>query len=255
MGQGESIDYSQMYLTFKALESGTFTFSVNAISYSLDGGSTWTSLPASTATPTIAAGQEICWKASGLTPTSSAGIGTFSASGLYKAYGNIMSLIYGDNFIGQTELLDDYQFRNLFYNNTNLIDIKGLVMPATSLTTRCYWCMFQQSGITSAPYGLLPATTLSYEAYGYMFAECYSLTNAPNLLAAYLTYHSYVGMFRNTQVNRVKCLATSWSSSDGGATYTWLQGAPSTGTFIKARTANWGTGTSGIPSGWTVQNE
>ena len=38
------IDYENEYLTFVALESGTFKFSGNSINYSLDSGSTWTSL-------------------------------------------------------------------------------------------------------------------------------------------------------------------------------------------------------------------
>lgn len=259
MGQGDNIDYSQMYLTFQALESGTFSVSDipgnSRYYYSLNGGSTWSALAAGNSTPTVAAGNEICWKVSGLTPTSSAGIGAFSASGLYKAYGNIMSLVYSDNFIGQTALLNSNQFRGLFVYNSNLIDIKGLVMPATSLTERCYFCMFQESGITSAPYGLLPATTLSSQAYGYMFAEASSLTNAPDLPASSLTYQSYVGMFRNTSVNYVKCLATSMNGTDGGSTYVWLRNVPSTGTFVKDRRSTiWGTGENYIPSGWTVES-
>ena len=91
-------DYSKKYLTFSTLEDTTFSFSINNIDYSLDNGETWETLVAGTNTPTINAGKTVLWKASGLTPTSSAGIGTFSSTGKFNAKGNIMSLVNGDNF-------------------------------------------------------------------------------------------------------------------------------------------------------------
>lgn len=58
-----------------------------------------------------------------------------------------------------------------------------------------------------------------------------------------------------TSLNRIKCLATNVSSA-GNAISSWLYNVASTGTFIKASSeTGWPTGTSGIPSGWTVNNE
>ena len=74
-------DYSQDYLTFRALEDGTFSFngggaiSANTLEYSVDSGSTWSTLQNSGTTPTVTSGNTILWKASGLTIGS--GIGKF----------------------------------------------------------------------------------------------------------------------------------------------------------------------------------
>ena len=46
------IDYSEQYLTFTALEDGTFSCAKELL-YSIDNGKTWTSLPANSSTPTI----------------------------------------------------------------------------------------------------------------------------------------------------------------------------------------------------------
>ena len=89
----EKPDYSQMYLTFEAIESGTFKFSgatsAHTLSYSLDDGATWTTLAHNTNTPIINAGNKIMWKGN-LTPYSSTGIGKFVATGNFNVYGNIM---------------------------------------------------------------------------------------------------------------------------------------------------------------------
>lgn len=97
-------DYSKRYLTFEAIEDSKFFFSTNALQYSLNNGSTWTTLAANTYTPTVNAGSKILWKQTGLTPSSSSGIGTFSATGNFNVSGNIMSLYYGDSFVGQKDL-------------------------------------------------------------------------------------------------------------------------------------------------------
>ena len=101
------LNYSQMYLTFEAIESGTFKFSgatsAHTLSYSLDDGTTWTSLAHNTNTPTINAGNKIMWKGD-LTPQDYKGIGKFVATGKFDVYGNIMSLLYEDDFVGQISL-------------------------------------------------------------------------------------------------------------------------------------------------------
>ena len=136
-GEIEKVDYATMYLTFEAIESGTFKFSgatsAHTLSYSLDDGTTWTSLVHNTDTPTISAGNKIMWKGN-LTPKSSYGIGYFIATGKFDVYGNIMSLLYGDNFIGQTSLTGKtYAFYNLFRGNTNIVSAQDIILPATTL--------------------------------------------------------------------------------------------------------------------------
>ena len=187
--------YADAYLTFKALEDGTFQLSVNAVSYSLDNGETWTNLAAATSTPTVTAGSKIMWKASGLQPTSSNGIGTFSATGNFDVQGNPMSLLFGDNFNGQTDLTGkNYAFSRLFSNNSKVINAENLSLPATTLAQYCYQYMFTGcTSLTTAPE--LPATTLASDCYYDMFFGCTNLTTAPELPATTLANECYYRMF------------------------------------------------------------
>ena len=272
-------DYSKDYLTFEALETGTFSFSTNAIQYSLDNGSMWTTLAAGASTPPINTGDKILFKQTGLTPGGEyVGIGTFSSSGRFNAMGNIMSLVYGDNFVNQTTL-NNYQFCLLFCG-CSLVDASNLILPSTTLTSNCYNSMFDGCGsliaapelpattlagrcyekmfigcisLTIAPE--LPATTLSGMCYKSMFDNCSSLTTAPELPATTLSNYCYEMMFMNcTSLNSVKCLATNISAS--GSRTNWLYNVAASGTFIKASTmTSWPIGDNGIPSGWTIQNE
>ena len=189
-------DYSQDYLTFVAKADGTFQLSTNAVNYSLDNGETWTELAAATASPTVTTGNKIMWKATGLTPTLSAGIGTFNSTGQFDVEGNPMSLLYGDDFKGQTSLTGkDNYFRFLFNGCTNVVSAKNMSLPATTLGNNCYGGMFNHcTSLTTAP--ALPATTLGNSCYSGMFEGCTSLTTAPELPATTLTSACYQYMFQ-----------------------------------------------------------
>lgn len=188
---------SGQYLTFVAQESGTFTFTKRAtagdIQYSLDSGSTWTQDTA----VTVNNGDVIMWKGE-MMPAQWYGVGTFSAStGSFEAKGNPMSLLYGDNFEGQTDLSGkDYAFSGLFKRCSGLTSINDLTLQATTLAQYCYRDMFLYcTSLTSVPSNLLPATTLTKECYGYMFYYCSSLTSVPNLPATTLAEYCYTNMF------------------------------------------------------------
>ncbi len=195
----EGVEVAKAYLTFEALENTTFTFTQNNLQYSLDGGATWTTLTAGTASPLVQAGNRIMWKASGLTPGSNDpdyGIGTFSSTGKFNAEGNIMSLFYGDSFAGKTSLSGKYfAFYNLF-ENCEIVNASNLRLPATALADECYRYMFCDcTSLTTAPE--LPATTLAGSCYRYMFEGCTSLTTPPSILpATTLAKWCYEGMFR-----------------------------------------------------------
>ncbi len=182
------------YLTFKAIDDCTFTFSKNAINYSTDGGATWTSLAAATASPIVSAGDSIIWKAN-LTPASYSGIGTFSSTGQFDAKGNPLSLIYGSDFEDVTDVSNKYYlFYNLFYNNIYLKSAGKLLLPAVKLGQYCYSDMFRGcTGLTTAPE--LPATTLAISCYYQMFCQCTGLTTAPELPATTLANDCYYQMF------------------------------------------------------------
>ena len=273
-------DYSQMYLSFEAIESGTFSFlgatSAHTLSYSLDDGATWTPLAHDTDTPTINAGNKIMWKGN-LTPEFMGGIGKFIATGKFVAYGNIMSLLYGDNFVGQISLTDKtFAFYSLFAGNSKIVSALNLILLATTLAGHCYESMFYGctslttapalpattlaeycypsmfngcTSLTTAPE--LPATTLAEYCYSMMFSGCKSLTTAPELPATTLVTYCYGDMFNGcTNLNYIKMLAiniTARYSLDN-----WVYGVSSTGTFVKAAAIPFLTGASGIPSGWTI---
>ena len=184
--------WANAYLTFVAKESGTFTFTPqnsNVISYSTDGGETWTDGNS----VAVNSGDKVMWKGT-MTPSSN-GIGTFSSNGNFDIQGNVMSLLYGDNFNGQTSLTGkNYAFCRLFYQNTNVINAKNLSLPATTLEQRCYERMFQGcTNLTTTP--KLPATTLAEYCYSNMFGGCTSLTTAPELPATTLANTCYANMF------------------------------------------------------------
>ena len=188
-------DYSQDYLTFVALEDGTFTFtptSSNVISYSTDNGTTWTQGNS----VSVNNGDKVLWKGT-MTPEDWEGIGTFSSSAYFDVQGNIMSLLFGDNYKEQTDLTGkNYVFYRLFYNNTNIVNAENLSLSATILTINCYYQMFSKcSSLTSAP--KLPATTLAGSCYSFMFEYCSSLTTAPELSVTTLEYACYSMMFQN----------------------------------------------------------
>jgi hypothetical protein len=145
--------------------------------------------------------------------------------------------------------LADYCYYSMFVGCTSLTTAPEL--PATTLADYCYYSMFYQCKyLTTAPE--LPATELADYCYYSMFSECRSLTTAPELPATTLADYCYYNMFYNCiKLNHIKCLATDISAHN--STYKWVYRVLSTGTFVKHPDMNsWTTGTSGIPSGWTV---
>lgn len=125
-------------------------------------------------------------------------------------------------------------------------------LPATTLADICYNKMFEGcTSLTTAP--VLPATTMFDRCYRCMFSGCTSLERAPELPATALVTRCYESMFAGcTNLNYIKAMFLTTP----GSNYTsyWVQNVSSTGTFVKNSNATWTlTGTSGIPSNWTVQ--
>ena len=186
-------DYSKDYLTFVALENTTFTFAPsggNVISYSIDNGHTWSEGNSVGLTKD----SKVLWRGE-MTPKSENGVGTFSSTGRFEAQGNIMSLLFGADFKGQTDLTGkNYAFCGLFSSNSNLVNVQNLSLSATTLASSCYQSMFEGcKSLVNAP--TLPATTLASSCYRYMFNGCTSLTTAPTLPATTLASSCYNGMF------------------------------------------------------------
>ena len=223
-GGGES-----EYLNFTA-RNGDATISMTGsatpnVSYSFDG-TNWTTWDYSNLT--IPNGSTLYMK--GNNPngfnTATWNYKKFTMSGTVEANGNIMSLLYDDDFEGQLTIPSNYCFCRLFQSCTSLTTAPEL--PATSLTRSCYSNMF--AGCTSLTSALeLPATTLELYCYQQMFNSC-------------------------TSLNYIKMMATDISAS--GCLDRWVSGVAASGTFVKNANATWDvSGDSGVPSGWTIQYE
>ena len=211
-------DYSKKYFTTEALEDSTFTMSIPAavnsnymtsVSYSTDDGETWVdttvdSTAQTITTPTIAQGGTVLWKGVGTQMSR----GNYSnacriyASKPFNVSGNIMSLLYGDNFRNQTSFPSgsSSNFEYLFYKG-KVQNAENLVLPATTLTENCYNSMFagdnfNKNGILTTAPKELPATALANNCYNEMFKFCLSLTTIPTILpATTLTERCYGSMF------------------------------------------------------------
>ena len=240
----QSIDYSKKYFTIQSLEdNNTITFTKynqnglrvmadKPIQYSKDL-TTWNNISFVTDNSSqivLNSGEKLYLKGTNSAYGELVGSFYMSAANIQTSenidfMGNIMSLIYGDNFENNSTISTIRTFTNLFRNNNKLTNAKDLVLPTTSLTTGCYQQMF----------------------YG-----CTSLTVAPELPATTLVNSCYDSMFRGcTSLNYVKAMFTTTPSSS--YTSNWVSGVSSTGTFVKNSSATWDvTGVNGVPSGWTV---
>lgn len=297
------VDYSKKYLTMRSLannnsitftkKSAVTTTYATSISYSTDGGSTWitTNVNSSQQTVTVSGlnnGDEVLWKgvANSWSKTGSTDLtvlcSTFSTTGNYEIEGNIMSLLYGDNFSSQTSITGENALMFLFYNSTGLTNANNLVLPATTLSVRCYRSLMQGcsslvtpmnelpamtltqscyqgmfdtcSAMTSVP--ALPATTLATGCYNNMFLRCRKITASPVLPAKTLVTDCYRAMFNTCVVlKHIICLAET-GIGQNNSTLGWTTSVPtsSDGLFEYANgVTSWSRGTKGVPNNWKLQ--
>lgn len=273
--------WAEEYLTFVALEDGTISFNIwkpmgtdmiTSISYSTDNGETWTTTANQdnkqenlVIDVNVNEGDKVMWKGIatqlGYFDEDDYGdyVGSFFSSDCeFDVKGNVMSLLYGDDFKGETTIEEAGAFCNLFCDydgekTCSVVNTKDLSLPATTLASSCYSHMFAGcTSLATAP-SVLPATTLATECYYGMFYNCTSLVTAPELPATTLTTYCYNYMFYNcTNLNYIKAMFTTTPST----TYTqnWVYDVASSGTFVKNSAAQWNvSGVNGIPTGWTVE--
>ena len=189
------VRYDKQYLTFVA-EADNLTIGLeyagsNVFQFSTDSGSTWNNLANNQSTTSVNSGETIMFKARGLTKIPYSGIGRLKPTVNTRVEGNIMSLVYGDDFASKTSLAIDSQFDTLFSGCTGLTSAEHLILPATTLTNNCYMSMFKGcTRLTTAP-SVLPATTLTNYCYASMFKGCTNLTTAPELPATTLANECY----------------------------------------------------------------
>ncbi|MDO4801908.1 MAG: BspA family leucine-rich repeat surface protein, partial [Prevotellaceae bacterium] len=147
-----------------------------------------------------------------------------------SASGNIMSLLYGEDFEDKFTLNERNTFAGLFAGsstskNTTLKDVSKLKLPATTLSNGCYYDLFCNcSNITTSPY--LPAETLVTNCYYSMFSGC-------------------------TNLSKVEVAFKEWSD---GATNFWMNTVSSSGEFIcpEGLADPPSRGGSTVPTGWNI---
>ena len=148
--------------------------------------------------------------------------------------------------------LDALCYEEMFGKCTSLTH--GPDIPATTIPQGAYSAMFDRSGLVEIP--TMSATTLSgNNTMATMFLSCTSLT-AVTLPESILSLGSGPAVFQNmfrgcSNLSYIKCTAaqglTAVNLKD------WVLGVAANGTFVKRTGANWLSGSSGIPTGWTVQ--
>lgn len=241
--------YSHEYLTFKSLEDSNVIYfkcdddtyrGINTIQVSSNNGQNWTSYTASAAGTiigTLDSGESILIKGNNdYYGSFQEGYSKnfFASTKNFEISGNILSLIFGDNYITQSLQSGDHTgpnstapFYGLFKDCTHLTSAKNLIMPR----------------IINSKYFA-----------SHMFSDCTSLTTAPILPAQTLMQYCYEYMFYNcANLQSITCLATDISANY--CIRNWVSGVAASGTFVKAEGMNnWTTGSNGIPSGWTIEN-
>lgn len=191
------VSYDSRYLTFLMVDGGNISWDgYGDLQYSTNNGLSWSTLTNRTSTPQFNAGTEVLVKSD---MQVNGEIGRFEVSGTFDVYGNIMSLLYLDSYKDKTSLKDDEDgttFESLFEDCKTLRNAENLVLPAITLSPRCYYSMFDScSNLISVP--KLPAIILEEDCYSEMFCGCSSLKKVPDLPAKYLAPGCYWGMFED----------------------------------------------------------
>ncbi len=211
-------------MTLKVLANGNVKFAGTTssckLNYSTDDGRNWNELPNNTDVQ-VTSGQSIMF--SGECSPNINGIGRFySSSSDYEVEGNVMSLLFGDGFKENYSLSGkDYVFVNLFSGCTGLTSSENLVLPATTLSIRCYYFIFKACSRMRMPPKVLPALETAQECYRDMFNDCSGLTETPNVLATTMAVSACTGMYKRC-VNLVKTYdlhSTTLSEGCYGNTY------------------------------------
>jgi hypothetical protein len=239
-------DYSKQYLTMNVINGGNISWtaygsnSEKTIQYSINGGE-WTSITSSSSSVLIpvSRGDEVRFKGTNMGYATSnkiySGFGGENGTASYSLSGNILSLVYGDNFIGQKILPSTYTFCCMF-DGSKAVFADNLILPSPSLTPHCYRALFANTPtLMTAPE--LPALNLAESCYRFMFQST-SITESPVLPATTLVKDCYYGLFdKCAALTYIKCLATSGLGTTGCTS--WVRDVGPTGTFVKDANANW----------------
>jgi len=250
-----AIDYSKQYLTIESLEDNNAigwksnNSTTKTIEWSTDK-STWTSVTSSTSGESLTSlntGDKLYLRgnnnAYGATWSTWS---YFTSTKTFNVYGNIKSLVYGDNFDNNNFPSNSTNFWRMFIN-THVVDASNLILPSQVRSTM-YVLMFGScTSLIAAPN--LPNGS-AYQSFNAMFNNCTSLTTGP-VIYANPGQQSYANLFDGcTSLNSVTVYATSLGTN---GFENWMNNVAPTGTFTKkAEMTLFPEGKNGIPSGWTI---
>ncbi len=266
------IDYSKEYLTFDILTGGTINWMVQkstyakTISYSLDGGNSWTDITSTTGGTSfnVNAGDRVMFrgntKGTSQGTTDASNYSTFSGSTAYfNPSGNIDSIADATNFkTGSVSLSSNY--KGLF-RTTNVVDASNLYLPSPTVNFQ-YRALFREcASLVAIPSMGHFNTRVDYMCMS-MFAVCTSLERATDLPAIdfaesgaikFLFAEMFSGCtnlnyVENYSINK-KAISTIYPPFGS-----WLAGVAASGTFVGKKASDsdvWDPGGGGIPSGWT----
>ena len=165
--------------------------------------------------------------------------------------GSLHSMFYGCTSLvsapPKLEIINGH-YGSMFQDCTSLVTAPAIIKGISSANS----CASMFRGCTSllnAP--VLDVDVLARVIYESMFLGCTSLKKAPVLKAEVLEQDCYDYMFSGcTSLEEIVCYAKSKNYQY--CSYAWLADASATGDIYVTREFEWTTGTSGIPSGWTV---
>ncbi len=260
LGDGDAVLFDALNtpLTFEAMVAGAVLYfdintdvATNAVQYRTFDGTAWTDwadYPDYTFVTLANVGDKVQFRGNNeryaYNNDSSSSCSRIKVTADCLVYGNIMSLVDGEQFSTLTSLTGDFAFTHLFSTNDYLkfdsakplllpaaqlskgcysymfAGISGQIilpqLPATQLADYCYDSMFRDCpDFTAIPEDYLPATQLADHCYCSMFDNCSNLTTAPTLPAATLAEACYAYMFQLCpKLSSVTCLATDISAED-----------------------------------------
>ena len=219
------------YFTIVPHSAGTLTCTQKGngtLNYKVGDNGSWTAMSSGSAI-SFSANDEIRFKGNLSNSTSPSGtgaiaigsdygIGRFSSTFDFTAKGNIMSLLFGDNYDTNFSLSGYPAVFNSLFAEGNIVHASQLLLPATTLSVHCYTNMFNVcTKLEDAPLEL-PAITLPTRAYCNMFRACYLIPTMPDIKATTIDGASAMGfMFAYAGIRRFECNITTLNSGASGA--------------------------------------
>lgn len=195
------VNMAEQYLTFEIVSSGTIGISSAGspasvtVQYSLNKG-VWDNL-SSNESINVNAGDSIRWKGNNSAYSSDRdNYNHFTGTALFRTKGNIVSLIYGDDFIGkESYTLQDYAL-NCIFLDSSCIDAYDLYIH-TKTGMRSLRHVFANCSLLTRPPKEIVGQDMGTYGLGAMFTTCTSLQFAPDLSNFIPTANTFQDMFYN----------------------------------------------------------